>query len=250
MISVIFRELRGGPAFAVLNGRTGYLGDAMKTTLRLLPVIAVTALLTTAPACVSAYGGPWGAQHNDVARIAYDNGYRHGVDRGLADARARRNNDYRNDRVYRDADRGYNSRYGPRGQYRQQFRSGYEAGYRAGYARYGGNAGGGYGRAVPRDRYGYPDAGARRPDARGGYGDYRYSSPAYDKGHRDGHEKGYKDGRDGKGQDVLRHKWYREGDRDYNSRYGSREQYKAAYRDAFRQGYDQGYREGRFERRR
>lgn len=222
----------------------------MKTRYRLLPALAAAALLVTGTGCVTAYGQPrYGGQYggyDDVRRIAYDNGYRRGIDHGITDGRSGRNANYRNDRDYRDADWGYQHRYGARGQYRQEFRRGYEAGYREGYARngrgYGNYGSGDYGyggRAVPRDdRY--------RSDPR--YGGYGYASPAYDKGHRDGYEKGYDDGRDGDRFDPIRHKWYREGDRDYNSRYGSREQYKAAYREAFRQGYDQGYREGQYRR--
>jgi hypothetical protein len=221
----------------------------MKTRFRLIPALAVGALLLTAPACVTAYGQPRGGYYggyDDARRYAYDNGYRRGLDHGVADARSGRAGNYRNDRDYRDADWGYDRRFGSRGQYRQQFRRGYEIGYREGYGRYGGGYGyGSGGRAVPRDgRYGAPRSGY--PDSR--YGGYGYASPAYDKGRRDGYEKGYDDGKDGDRFDPVRHKWYREGDRDYNSRYGSREQYKAAYRDAFRQGYDEGYREGRYRR--
>ena len=219
-----------------------HLGDHMKTTYRLLPAVAAVALLATAPACVSAYGGPYGRQdgrYANVGRIAYDNGYRRGYDQGLAEARAGRGGNYRNDRIYRDADWGYNGRYGPRGQYRQAFRNGYEAGYREGYSRYRGGAYGG--RAVPRYEPGYG-----RPGPGGGYGGYGgYANEAYDRGHREGYEKGVEDGRDNDRFDPVRHKWYREGDRGYNSRYGSREQYKNAYRQAFRQGYEQGYRDTR-----
>ncbi|HOC18108.1 MAG TPA: hypothetical protein PKK95_07560 [Vicinamibacterales bacterium] len=219
----------------------------MKTRTRLLPALAALALLVAGTGCVTAYGqprygGPYGGGYADVGRIAYDNGYRRGIDRGSDDARSGRAANYRNDRDYRDADWGYDHRYGARGQYRQAFRRGYEAGYRDGFAREARGYGNGRygGRAVPRDgRYGYPDPR---------YGGYGYASPAYDKGYRDGFEKGRDDGRDGDRYDPIRHKWYREGDRDYKSRYGSREQYKAAYREAFRQGYEEGYREGRYRR--
>lgn len=229
------------------------------TRFRLLPALAVAGLLATATGCMTGYGQPrygggyYGGGSYDDGRVAYDNGYRRGLDHGASDARSRRAADYRNDRDYRDADWGYDHRYGPRGEYRQVFRRGYEAGYREGYDRYargsgygstyGGSGSGGYGpggRAVPRDdRY-------RGPDSR--YGGYGYASRAYERGYRDGLEKGRDDGRDGDRYDPIRHKWYREGDRDYRSRDGSREQYKAAYREAFKRGYDEGYREGRYRR--
>ena len=42
--------------------------------------------------------------------------------------------------------------------------------------------------------------------------------------------------------DPRAQKWYREGDREYNSRYGSRDQYKNEYRRGFLVGYERGYR--------
>ncbi len=164
------------------------------TRSRLLPALAATALLVTATGCVTAYGQPryggYYGRDSNVGRAAYDNGYRRGADRGVADARSGRNANYRNDRDYRDADRGYSQRYGPRGQYRQEFRRGYEAGYREGYSRYArgsGDYGYGGGRAVPRDdRSRYPDSRSGYPDARSGYPDSRaggyrsgYAAPAY-----------------------------------------------------------------------
>ena len=69
-----------------------------------------------------------------------------------------------------------------------------------------------------------------------------YYSEAYDRGLREGEQKGREDAKDGDRYDPRRHNWYRDGDRGYKDRYGSREQYKAAYRDAFERGYAQGYR--------
>jgi hypothetical protein len=207
----------------------------MNKSLRFLLPAATVALMMSAPACVSAYGRPYGGQYANAGRIAYDNGYRRGFDHGVEEARAGRAGNYRNDRAYRDADWGYDRRYGPRGQYRQVFRDGYEAGYRDGYSR---SRGGSYGgRAVPRYEPGYG-----RSAPRGGYGGYGYGE-AFERGRREGYEKGREDARDRDRYDPVRHKWYREGDRGYNSRYGSREQYKDSYRDAFRQGYQEGYRD-------
>jgi hypothetical protein len=210
----------------------------MTKRLGLLPsLVGLAVIAVTTPACAQAVYGDRGYGYGaDARRVAYDNGYRRGIDNGERDARARRAANHRDDSAYRDGDWGYDRRFGSHGQYRQLFRDGYEVGYRDGYARYarGGGYGsyGGYG--TPRnDRgYGYP----------GGYG---YGDPARDYGYREGFEKGAEDARDGDRFDPLRHKWYREGDRHYNSRYGSRDRYMAAYRDAFRQGYEEGYR-GRY----
>jgi len=87
---------------------------------------------------------------------------------------------------------------------------------------------------VPNGRSAYPNSGSNR-----GYG---YNSVAYDNGYRDGLEKGREDAGDRDSYDPVRHNWYRNGDRGYNSRYGTRDQYKLVYRDGFEAGYDQAYR--------
>jgi len=210
----------------------------------LLPALASVALIAmTMPACAQAVYGERGGYGygTDVRRVAYDNGYRRGFENGERDARSSRQANYRDDGAYRDADWGYDRRLGSRGQYQQMFRDGYETGYRSGYSR---NARGGYGGyGSPRDDRRYPDYGYPG----GGYpgGGYGYNDPAREHGYREGFEKGAEDARDGDRYDPRRHKWYREGDRHYNSRYGPREQYARAYRDAFQQGYEAGYR-GRY----
>lgn len=207
----------------------------------------VLGIAVSTPACAQVWGGrdrdrddrAW--ERNDYSRQAYDNGYRRGMDRGERDARSQRVADFRYERDYRDGDWGYNGRYGSRDYYRESFRRGFEAGYRAGYSRYGGY--GNEGRAVPR--YGYPGA---YPD-RGPYtsGRYGYGNDiAFRNGYDDGLEKGRKDGRSGKSYNLLRHDWYRDGDRHYKHEYGSRERYRDLYRDGFRQGYDAAYRGGRW----
>jgi hypothetical protein len=215
---------------------------------------AFAALLVMAlsPAPASAQPG-WRQSPAYAQGPAYDNGYRAGFDIGARDARDGRPFDVRRHDVYRDGDRGYDRRYGNRGQYKQVFRAGFDRGYSDGYARYGRG-----GRAIPRDRgYGYPGSSrypddGRYPDRYPSYpgrrgGGYGYYSPAYDRGFSEGYDKGRDDGRDGRQFEVERHKWYRQGDHGYKGEHGSRDRYKAEYRDAFRQGYERGYREVRDE---
>jgi hypothetical protein len=83
------------------------------------------------------------------------------------------------------------------------------------------------------DRYGYPNSGSNR---------YGYNNAAYDRGYRDGLEKGREDARDRDSFDPVRHSWYRNGNRGYEGRYGTRDQYKLVYRDGFEAGYAQAYR--------
>ncbi len=76
------------------------------------------------------------------------------------------------------------------------------------------------------------------------YRDGRGSNIAFSNGYDDGYEKGLDDGRDRRSFDPTRHKWYRSGDRHYDSRLGPRSVYENTYRDGFRRGYDAGYRDG------
>jgi hypothetical protein len=87
-----------------------------------------------------------------------------------------------------------------------------------------------------RDR----DDWRRRPVYREG----RVSDIAFSNGYDDGYEKGLDDGHDRRSFDPTRHKWYRAGDRHYDSRYGPRSIYENTYRQGFRRGYDAGYRDG------
>jgi len=66
-------------------------------------------------------------------RIAYDNGYRDGVEEGRRDFhREHAYEPFRCDR-YRDGDHGYERRFGSREAYRGDYRTGFRAGYDAGY---------------------------------------------------------------------------------------------------------------------
>jgi hypothetical protein len=222
----------------------------MIAKLRLIPALVVVAgLACSATAIAQPNGRAWGWGQNRVgSQAAYDNGYRAGYDQGQADARGRDRYGYERHGRYRSGDLGYDSRYGNRNDYRQSFRQGFAVGYEQGY---NGSGRYGNGRATPRRDPGYGNRYPTYPTGRGDYGGYGgyggsgggYYSEAYDRGLREGSKKGREDAKDGDRYDPRRHKWYREGDRGYNSRDGSREQYKAAYRDAFERGYADGYRQ-------
>src|SRR5262245_22541413 len=59
---------------------------------------------------------------------AYDRGYREGVQQGEQDSRQGRDPQWERSSIYRDADRGYNDRYGSRDSYRDEFRRGFASG--------------------------------------------------------------------------------------------------------------------------
>ena len=202
----------------------------------LVPALFILAFSVATPVSAQ-WGRPdprpsYGAgPYSEVRRIAFDRGYREGVVEGQKDGQSRDPFRYQDEGDYRRGDVGYNRSYGDREFYRQAFRAGFADGYTDGYRRYN---------RVPygNDRYNGPAYG-------GGYGypgrDDRYLSP-FDIGVRDGFEKGREDARDRRGYDARRHKWYREGDRDYHSRYGNRERYKDEYRRGFLAGYERGFR--------
>lgn len=182
--------------------------------------------------------------YSDSRRAAYDNGFREGAKQGEKDGRKGNVFAYQDEKTFQRADKGYSRDYGEIERYRQSFRSGYAAGYSESYQRYGSryrNDNGRYGNTYPRGngrydtRPGYPQQG-------GGY----YYNPAFDNGTKDGYEKGAEDARKNRSYDVLRHEWYREGDRHYERNYGSKDEYKNVYRRGFQEGYARGYREGRF----
>jgi hypothetical protein len=213
--------------------------------------------------------------YNESRRIAYDNGYREGVKEGEREGRRRDAFNYQDEGTWRNANKGYHRSFGDPQRYEASFRTGYAAGYTEAYRRqapYGGydngpggvyqNRGYGYPSAgypsagypsggYPNSGYpngGYPNAGYGSPNGRYGYPGGGYYGPAYGNGVNDGYEKGREDARDRDAYDPLRHKWYREGDRNYKNEYGSRQQYENVYREGFKEGYDRGYREAAYRR--
>jgi len=219
-----------------------------------------TALFLSAPAALYAQTPPWAlpsaadryarandaqVSYYDARRAAYDQGYGEGVKEGEKDARRGDRHAYQDEREFQRADRGYNRSLGDRERYRQTFRDGYANGYSDSYnrySRYGRNTG-------PYSVRSGQGPYAQRSGPAGVYGGSTsgyYNSPAFDNGVREGIEKGQEDARKGRSFDILRHEWYRDGDRHYESRYGSRQEYRDVYRRGFQQGYEQGYRDWRY----
>jgi hypothetical protein len=158
----------------------------------------------------------------------YERGYREGIQQGEEDGRDGRSVDVERNSVYRDADRGYQSRYGNRDAYRNEFRRGFTSGYREGYDRYRINV----------------NAQGRRDNRRDPRVLRGYQDPAFARGYSDGWDQGAEDRRDRDRYDPVRHGNYRDGDDGYSRSYGSKDAYKNNYRAGFRQGYEEGYRNG------
>ena len=146
----------------------------------------------------------------DAGRAAYDNGYREGSKQGEKDGRKGQRFDFRDEKTFQRADKGYHREYAPVDRYRQSFRTGYSAGDSEGYQRYAPNAGYGNngrygnGRAVPRrDTRGpvtYPNTYPSYPNQYPGTGGYR--DAAFQNGVDDGYTKGVEDAR--KNRSFLR----------------------------------------------
>ena len=201
----------------------------------IIPALTLLALGACAPATAQ-WGRPGSSygvnSPGEVRRVAYDRGFREGVSEGERDGRNRDAFRYRDERDFQRADIGYHRSYGDPDRYRQAFRSGFVDGYAQGYRRY----------ARTSDRGRYDDGRYGRYPQRGG----QYYTAAFDFGARDGYEKGREDGRENRAHDPRRHKWYRDAERNYNSRYGSKDRYRDEYRQGFIEGYERGYREGRY----
>jgi hypothetical protein len=74
--------------------------------------------------------------------VAFDNGYNDGLDKGREDARDRDSYDPNRHRWYRNADRGYEGRYGQKDWYREVYRDGFLSGYNQAYRGSGSRRGG------------------------------------------------------------------------------------------------------------
>ncbi len=110
----------------------------MSTFLRLRPATLVLAacLSLVVATSSSAQTRPLsGDEHEGWHRIAHDAGYSEGFERGLADARARRDFNYTRDPDYQRADVGYRRDLTALDRYRRVFRQGYAVGYEEGYQR-------------------------------------------------------------------------------------------------------------------
>lgn len=209
---------------------------AMGLILAAGPATAQTPSWASTPASYAR--GEYRAQYGDAQRAAFDNGYRDGLKRGEQAARDRRGLDAQRERDYRDAGNGYNRSYGDPNRYRDNYRGGFTQGYRDGYGRRG--TASSYPGPYPGDGR---DNDAR--DSRGpGYGG-NASYGAYQNGAGDGYEKGLDDLNDRKYPDATRHKWYRNGDHDYDNRYGSKDTYRSEYRRGFEEGYNRAFRDRR-----
>ena len=79
------------------------------------------------------YRGDWRGA-GPAFRYGYDRGWREGSEEGNHDGRRRRDPRYWREGEFRDGDRGYKHRMGPRPDYVAGFRRGYEDGYRRAYA--------------------------------------------------------------------------------------------------------------------
>ena len=77
------------------------------------------------------------------------------------------------------------------------------------------------------------------------------NNAAFDRGYREGIERGTDDARQGRQFEIERDSIYRNGDRGYDNRYGTRDWYRNEFRRGFTSGYRAGYSnvgDGRYDR--
>ena len=103
-------------------------------------VLSGAALLAPAPSTADGHFGV-GFRYEQSPRVGgpafrygYDRGWREGSEEGYRDARRGRDGSFWREGEFRDGDRGYKHRMGPRPDYVAGFRRGYEDGYRRAYA--------------------------------------------------------------------------------------------------------------------
>jgi hypothetical protein len=76
--------------------------------------------------------------YNNIYQVAQQQGYRDGLYTGSNDAQRGQSYNPQRSHFYREANSGYNSSYGNRGQYQQAYRQGFLQGYQQGFQQYGG----------------------------------------------------------------------------------------------------------------
>jgi hypothetical protein len=92
--------------------------------------------MLAASGCTATYATGYYRSYSEppqFARVAYDKGFEEGLEHGRSDARAGRPFGYARQGDYRDADEGYDRRFGSLGEYREHFRRGFVAGYSEAY---------------------------------------------------------------------------------------------------------------------
>jgi flagellar biosynthesis/type III secretory pathway protein FliH len=87
------------------------------------------------PSARPGYEDQYRSSYYQVRRLAYDNGFREGIDEGRKAARKGDAFDPRRKKDYRKATKGYRRDYGDKDRYRDVFRAGFLDGYRQGYGR-------------------------------------------------------------------------------------------------------------------
>lgn len=204
-------------------------------------IAALFAIAAPANAQVWNDGARWGTYNNGARSVGFNNGFQEGLHRGQQAAQDRRPYDIQREKDYRNADDGYRREYGDRNFYRDEYRRGFTQGYQQSYEQYNGynNRDGRWGSQYPTNGSVYNDRGYGY-----GYGGNYGVTIAFRNGTADGYQKGLDDAHDGKYPQAERQKWYRQGDRHYDSHDGiSRDQYKNEYRRGFQDGYARAYRE-------
>jgi hypothetical protein len=106
----------------------------MTKTLRVVPLLVLAAgAFAATPACVEARPYSRAPYYRPYSDTAYQRGRSDGYNRGYDDGRHGRRFNAIGEHWYREGDRGYQRRYGPRSEYKSAYRDAFRRGYEEGY---------------------------------------------------------------------------------------------------------------------
>ena len=195
----------------------------------------------------------WGGSY-ELRQTALNEGYNEGTKAGQNDRGRNRQTNMNDFNAYREASKGYSSRYGDRELYRRYFQLAFQNGYNTELGIQNGNYGNGngnyaYGNNNTRDPYRNNNTNYDRNNRRGRNwnmygtygGSYQLRQTALNAGYNEGIKEGRKDRNRRRGGDFYNNDAYREATKDYSSRLGDRELYRRYYREGYENGYSDGY---------
>jgi hypothetical protein len=193
----------------------------------------------------------WGGSY-ELRQTALNEGYNEGTKAGRNDRNRGRQSSMNDFSAYRNANKGYSSRYGDRELYRRYFQMAFENGYNTemGIQRggYGYGTGTGYGNNDRDPYWNNNRSNNRRGRNWGMYGNYGGSyelrQTALNAGYNDGNRQGKRDRDRNRPFNFYDQNDYRNATKDYNSRFGDRGMYQRYYREGYENGYSDAYNYG------
>jgi hypothetical protein len=243
----------------------GRISASLFSILLLAGVVVMSSSTASAQWNNRSYDGypNWGGS-TDLRQSALNSGYNDGMKAGADDRNRNRRSNFNDFKDYRNASKGYSSRFGDRELYSRYYRVGFEHGYAEYFpnnANNGGwnnnnnggwnnnnnnnnNNGGSYNNGSwRRDNGTWTNGGGRRGRNWGQYGTYggsaNFRQTALNAGYNEGIKQGRKDRSRGP-RNLDDFSSYRNANTDYRSQNGDLGLYQRYYREGFENGYYDG----------